>query len=574
MAQQQTYCNPIDIDYTYMSLHSHKGIGYRAGADPAVINFKGDYYMFVTRSFGYWFSKDLLNWKFIEPVNWFFSASNAPGAFPYGDKIIALGDPSAIGSVIETDNPKLGDWKTNYGVLPMSVWDPALFVDDDQKVYLYEESSNKNPIRAVELDPDNMFLPKTAQVDLFTLHPEQHGWERYGQNHTSDITPYMEGAWMTKHQGTYYLQYAAPGTQWNVYANGVYTSDNPLGPFEYAAYNPISYKPSGFISGAGHGSTVRTNSGDYWHFGSMLISVNYKYERRIGMFPAGFEDNGQMYVNTAYGDYPHYAPDVEVEDHKSRFTGWMVLSKDKSVKTNSVLQGVAHKTVDQPDQNKQQLEKADYSIQNIADENIRTFWVAESNADTIHFEMDLGASQTVHALQINFMDFNAKVFGRREGLHQQFIVEASADGEHWQMLIDRSISTDDRPNYYHQLAAPVTTRYLRFRNVSYHNQYLAISEFRVFGKGNGEVPAAPADFTVERQEDRRNALLSWTPDPEATGYVIYWGIDEDKLNLSALMYDQASYELRALNTDQGYYYQVEAFNENGISERSEMMFTE
>jgi hypothetical protein len=47
-----TYCNPIDIDYTYMVYNSSKNISYRSGADPAVIQFRGEYYMFVTRSFG------------------------------------------------------------------------------------------------------------------------------------------------------------------------------------------------------------------------------------------------------------------------------------------------------------------------------------------------------------------------------------------------------------------------------------------------------------------------------------------------------------------------------------------
>ncbi len=79
--------------------------------------------------------------------------------------------------------------------------------------------------------------------------------------------------------------------------------------------------------------------------------------------------------------------------------------------------------------------------------------------------------------------------------------------------------------------------------------------------------------TYRRQNDRRNADLSWEPVEGATGYVVYWGISKDKLNLSALMYDQNSYELRALNTDQDYYYQVEAFDENGISERSEILYT-
>ena len=60
---------------------------------------------------------------------------------------------------------------------------------------------------------------------------------------------YIEGPWMTKHNNKYYLQYGAPGTEFNVYADGVYVSDHPLGPFEYAPNNPISFKPGGLRNG-------------------------------------------------------------------------------------------------------------------------------------------------------------------------------------------------------------------------------------------------------------------------------------------------------------------------------------
>src|SRR3970040_1719507 len=76
-----TYCNPIDIDYSYMVYNSSKNQSYRSGADPAVIEFRGEYYMFVTRSFGYWHSTDLINWNFIKPQQWFFEGCNAPTAF-------------------------------------------------------------------------------------------------------------------------------------------------------------------------------------------------------------------------------------------------------------------------------------------------------------------------------------------------------------------------------------------------------------------------------------------------------------------------------------------------------------
>ncbi len=572
---KSTYCNPVDIDYTYMSHYrARTDVSYRSGADPAVVNFKGKFYMFVTRSHGYWSSDDLSRWHFIRPQSWYFSGSNAPAAAVYGDRLLVYGDPSGRGPIIETKNPELGDWKTNYAVLnpPGGIQDPNIFVDDDGKVYLYEESSNKWPIRGVELDTGNYFIPKGEETDLFNLDPENHGWERFGQDHRSEIEPFIEGPWMVKHKDTYYLEYGAPGTQWNVYADGVYTGKSPLGPFEYAPYNPVAYKPGGFLKGAGHGSTVKDNQGNYWHFSTMAISVNYKFERRIGMYPAGFEENGQMFVNTAYGDYPHYLPGTDVENHKNRFTGWMLLSKDKPLRTNSVLTGVKQNVVDESDEGYMlEQEKSDYSIQKINDENIRTLWVAENKSDSVWFEMDLGKIMSINAVQINFQDFNANIFGKPDTLRQQFIVKTSKDGHNWDVTINFSENQEDRPHAYIELDNPVQARYIKFENIYFPNKYLAIGEFRVFGNGNGRRPATPESFNVKRQTDERNANVSWKAVDDATGYTLYWGIAPDKLNNSVMIYDDASYELRALNVGQGYFLQVEAFNVNGISERSKMV---
>lgn len=568
---QTTYCNPIDIDYTYMSHYrAERDVSYRSGADPSVVNFKGKYYMFVTRSHGYWVSEDMGHWRFIRPQSWYFSGSNAPAAAVKDDKIIAYGDPSGYGPIIETDNPDLGNWKTNYAVInpPGGIQDPNLFVDTDGRVYLYEESSNRWPIRGVELDPENYYIPKGEQVDLFRLDPDNHGWERFGQDHRSDVAPFIEGPWMVKHNDTYYLMYGAPGTQWNVYADGVYTADNPLGPFTYAPYNPVAYKPGGFLNGSGHGSAVKDNRGNHWHFSTMAISVNYKFERRIGMYPAGFEENGQMYVNTAYGDYPHYLPDVEVEDHKHRFTGWMLLSKDKPVKSNSVLTGVQRNVADEQEKGYMpEQEAADYGIGKINDENIRTLWVAESNSDTLWFEMDLKRVMTLRAFQLNYQDFNATIFGKPDTLRQQFVIETSVDGTAWQTTVDFSKNDEDRPHAYIELEQPVKGRYIRFTNKQFPNRYLSIGEFRVFGNGNGEKPAMPTSFRVERQADPRNADISWDPVENAMGYVLYWGIEPDKLNNSVMIYNQTTYELRALNKGVEYHFAIEAFNENGISAR-------
>jgi len=574
----KTYCNPIDIDYSYMSHYRARNkVSYRSGADPAVVNFKGRYYMFVTRSHGYWSSDDMLNWKFIRPQSWYFHGCNAPAAAVYKDKIIVYGDPVGYGPVIETDNPELGDWKTNFAILsiPGQIQDPDLFIDDDERVYLYEESSNKWPIRVIELDPKNYFVPIGEEKDLFNLEPDKHGWERFGQDHKSDLEPFLEGPWMMKHGDTYYLEYGAPGTQWNVYADGVRTSKSPFGPFEYAPYNPISYKPGGFLKGSGHGSTVKDNNGNYWHFSTMAISVNFKFERRLGMYPAGFEeDNGQMYVNTAYGDYPHYLPDTEVENHKERFTGWMLLSYKKPVTTNSSLVEKDINVVDESEKGYMQEQITGFGIERINDEEIRSYWVSEANNDSIYVEMDLEKKMNLKAIQINFQDFNSDIYGRPDTLRQQFVLEYSIDRINWKTLADYSKNTRDMPHGYIEMDKPVDARYIRYNHVYCTNNYLSISEFRVFGNGYDAKPNKPANFKVVRQDDRRNANLTWNKDDSAQGYVIYWGISKDKLNLSALMYDNPNYELRALNTDQSYYMQVEAFNENGISEKSEIIFVE
>src|SRR5205085_4484858 len=85
--------------------------------------------------------------------------------------------------------------------VPPGPWDPALFKDDDGRWYLYWGSSNKYPLWGTELDPARRLAYTPAHpVPLLTLHPELHGWERFGRDHRdSAVTPFMEGAWMTKH---------------------------------------------------------------------------------------------------------------------------------------------------------------------------------------------------------------------------------------------------------------------------------------------------------------------------------------------------------------------------------------
>ena len=545
-----TYCNPLNLDYTYPFHNSHLGKSYRSGADPAVVEFRGEYYMFVTRSWGYWHSKDLLNWDFITPEKWYFEGCNAPAAHNYKDSVLYVcGNPSGAMSILYTDNPKRGDWKAVPSVLH-DLQDPALFIDDDERAYMYWGSSNRWPIRGKELDMKNKFLPIAKKPDsLLFLRPDIHGWERFGENHTSDIKPFIEGAWMTKHNGKYYLQYAAPGTQFNVYGDGVYVGKSPLGPFQYAAHNPFCYKPGGFATDAGHGSTVCGPGGIYWHFGTIHLSINYKFERRLCMFPTFFDEDGVMYSDTYFGDYPHYSPDqVSRQTTSGGFRGWMLLSYGKPVKASSQLES--------------------YPVENVTDENLKTFWVAGKNDDKQWVEIDLEEVSDVYALQLNFFDYEETGFwGRMPNLRQRYLVEASVDGARWRVLVDYRNSFRDAPHNYIELDQPIEARYIRYRHHYVPGKNLAMGDIRVFGLGRGKKPATVKGFTVVREADERNARISWKSVKGAQGYNVLWGVAPDKLYSSWMVYGDNSLDLRALTVGQKYYFAIESFNENGISQR-------
>ncbi len=545
--RMSTYCNPLNVDYTYMIYNAHSNISYRSGADPAVVKFRNEYYMFVTRSMGYWHSTDLLNWTFITPEKWYFEGSNAPAAHNYKDSVLYVtGNPSGSMSILYTDDPKKGDWKAVPAILH-NLQDPDLFIDDDGQAYMFWGSSNKFPIRAKKLDRKQRFKPSEETYELFNLDMAKHGWERFGENHADTVLGgYIEGPWMTKRNGIYYLQYAAPGTEFNVYGDGVYMSESPLGPYRYAPNNPVFYKPGGFINGAGHGSTVEGPGETYWHFGSMAVSINVNWERRLCMFPAFFDRDDLMYSNTSYGDYPHFAPDVPGKN--GEFTGWMLLSYKKPVTASSA--------------------QGDNAPEHLVDENVKTFWLAEKPDDKQWVTIDLLRPSKVYAVQVNYHDHESNMFGRIPGLYHRYLIEGSTDGKTWAALVDRSNSFRDVPNDYVELASPATVRYVRYKNIHVPTPALAISDLRVFGVGQGKVPARVKGFSVERKTDRRDAMLKWQPQADCQGYHIYWGIAPDKLYNSWMVYGDNSLLLKSLSVDQQYYFAIEAFNENGISERS------
>ncbi|HEV8382050.1 MAG TPA: discoidin domain-containing protein [Gemmatimonadales bacterium] len=568
-AQQRTYANPIDIDYRYNFEQQNQGISYRSGADPVIVVQRGKYYLFETIGDGYWESSDLGTWRHITPTRWPLLDVVAPAVLSVRDTIYLLPSTTRPLPILMLTEPATGrvefynrllPWlpmaraqEANVLAKPDSVqpgpWDPQFFYDPDtDRWFLYWNSSNAYPLHAIELEKSRRLAYKGTPKWLFGLQPELHGWERFGRDHRdSTIHPFIEGSWMTKYRGRYYLQYGAPGTEYNVYATGVYTADDPFGPFSYALYNPVAYKPGGFVQGAGHGNTFQDVYGNWWNTGTPWIGVNWNFERRIGLHPAGFDADGQMFVDTRFGDFPHWLPTKAGQASAELFTGWMLLSYRKPVTASSA--------------------RDSFPASNLVDENPRTFWVAAQNRPGEWITIDLGRVFNVKAVQVNYADYKSGVYGTDSTVVTRFRLWASDDGVKWATVADLSSEQRDRPNAYIEMSTPTRARFVRYEHIHVGAANLAISDIRVFGAGAGSRPATPKGLSGRRQADQRNGVITWQVVPGVVGYNVRWGIAPSKLYQTYQRFaDQGTtLELRALTVGQAYWAAIESFDENGVS---------
>lgn len=600
-----TYCNPLDLGYRYQHMNEGGRISAgREGADPTIVLFKGRYYLFVSMSAGFWHSEDLLHWQFHAAPD-LLIYDYAPDVRQIGDYLYFSASSRDKNCPILRAADPLQDDFTEVSA-PFPFWDPDLFLDDDGRVYFYWGCTNTDPIWGVEMDPKTM-LPLTEPKALIYGRETELGYERPGENGVVDKEhsvvyqhlkpmfnektqriefpagmekmgnytaetmtkmflaigkPYIEGAFMTKHDGKYYLQYACPGTQYNIYADGVYVGDAPLGPFTLQKSNPFSAKPGGFITGAGHGSTIADKYGNFWHVSTMRISVNFDFERRVGLFPAGFDADGTLYCNQNFADYPHRVPQGPF-DAAAQQPEWMLLSYGKPASASSTAEGSRPALA--------------------VDENIRTWWSAADAAPGQWLAVDLEKPCDIRAIQVNLADeglavpFPPESYGdtrrtRHIELEPQishYTLETSADGEHWDTLetVGRECS-----NGYYEYADGITARYVRITGGQLpYGQALRVSGLRIFGNGNGEKPAQ-AKASGERLS-ALDAKITWKPVAGAQGCNVRYGIAPDKLYQSWLVYGAQEVTLSTLIAGRQYYVCVDSFNENGITPGEPFLLT-
>jgi xylan 1,4-beta-xylosidase len=540
----QTFCNPLDLPYRFQLDAPSR----REAADPTLVRFNGEYWLFASKSGGYWHSSDLIHWQLVKPTGLPLEDYAPTVAVVDGRMIFtAFGTPAIFG----TDDPLKGAWSKMADLAGYP--DPDIFVDDDGRVYLYSGCSSNGGIQVVELDPHQGFKVIRGPLSCLTADYAHHGWEVAGEENrgnpnadgSKQMAPWVEGAWMTRHAGTYYLQYSAPGTQFKAYADGVYTGTNPMGPFAYAPYSPFSHKPTGFIGGAGHSSIVEDSDDNFWHVTTMTISVRHMFERRLGLFPAGFTADGQLFCNTYLGDYPQFVPGAEASPARNNSPGWMLLSCNKSATASSAL-----------DQ---------FPVKNAFDEDIRTWWSAASGKQGEWLQVDLGKPCRIDAMQINFADQGMTNLGRMADDSYRYYVQVSNDGKRWSSGLERGDSRLDSPHDYVQLDEPLTARYVRLVNVHMPGGGLfSISGFRIFGNGLGKAPAEANELEAVRDgSDPRQVHVSWKPAERADFYVIRYGVAPERLWNNYQVYGTNHFDINSLNTGISYYLAVDAVNDSG-----------
>jgi len=541
-----TFCNPLNL-----SVGSERA---RRAGEPVIVLYKNDYYLFITGGRGYWYSGNMRDWTYVNVPSFL---GGCPSVLTDGVTLYACSMNAR--DVFTSTDPKNGKW-TKVGTLDRDYGDADMFRDDDGRFYMYWGWSQILPFQVVELDPKNGFREKGKPVVCFFGNYAEHGFERRRSEdvifpyfthrpYFPEESPWIEGPWMIKHNGKYYLQYAAIGLEFLSYSHGVYVSDSPLGPFKYSEHNPLTFKTTGFAPGAGHGSTFHDKNGDLWTICMIPAFYGGRGGGELALFPTAVDAEGVMHSNIAFGDYPQYYPGIRKDAVDNNFTGWMLLSNKKYAEASSTLEG--------------------FDVKNAVDENFMTHWSAKTGDPGEFMTVDLGKGCKIYALQVNFDQQDAKVkfgrgFGMASGLsrYESFTVQTSNDNKNWSMQIDKSNNAVDNRHDYTELSEPVTARYVKLTNVfTPDTGKFAVKDLRVFGNTDKAKFTKVSNVMVVRDpEDRRDATLTWKPVEGADGYVVRYGIEPNKLYNSYMVYDKYTLTIHSLNKNPEYFFKVEAFD--------------
>lgn len=472
----RSFCNPLPMEI---------GPDANASGDVSVLQHGGKYYMFCTGG-GAWVSSDMVNWEY-RHVRHAQRIPVAPDVAEYNGRFYMSGNDSPLYVADDPLGPYvlLGDWK-NTG--PVSdgwngAFDTHIFVDDDNQPYLFWPGRGVSGIYGVRLNPDNLCEFAGKPVHLIQFDPS-HKWECYGEMNEYPGVAWIEGPWVIKRNGTYYLEYSASGTQWKTYAEGYYTSKSPLGPYRYAPNNPLLRKTEGLVTGTAHGSIVKGPDDQWWQFYTIVLS-SPPGGRRIGMDRVAFDRNGNMSVTVT--DSPQPAPLCR----PAADTPKSVPVTINKVNAMNALSKVSS-------------EKFGFFGSYAVDDFSGTVWMPADDDREPSLLIELSPATRFDIVQLFTIDGMRVMFGgiseRGGGFRgmrggsqvYKYRLEVSMDGRNFTTVLDRTDNTLSRNTVYEEFD-PVECRLVRLTVTGWpEGAPRGVIDFTVFGYASGQMPASVA----------------------------------------------------------------------------------
>jgi xylan 1,4-beta-xylosidase len=491
------YCNPLPIPASSKD-GSPQGV---VLGDVTVVPEGGQYYMFCSGGGG-WVSKDLVNWDYKGMEIRGGTLPVAPHVVKYNGAFYLSGNNmnSDTSPVFRAPSPLgpyevVGNWTNEKGqningVVNGRAWkgsfDVDIFIDDDNKPYLYYPGRSSEGIYAVPLNPNDLTKFEAAPTHLFGFNKELI-WERYGERHEYSEDSWIEGPWVIKNNGTYYLQHSAGGTRWTSYATGVYTAKSPLGPFTQSPVNPVMQNTHGLVTGPGHGCVVKGPDGNWWQFYTVVFGP-VAGGRRIGMDPVSFDKNGNMAVRGPT-DTPQWGPGAVSDPYRNGNSRSIPLTEHK------VRVGGGHSTIS----SERPGHEADYAT----DDHNGTWWEPAEGDAQPSLSLDLSAGTEWAPVQLYTIDSSRIIFaggasgivagtGEGRGATPQYTgspafrykIETSQDGKNFTTILDKTRNNVTRYIEFDELP-PTVCRYVRLTITDWPRReggHFGIIEFTAFGK--------------------------------------------------------------------------------------------
>jgi hypothetical protein len=468
-AAPSTYCNPLPLpDYPIgkraRDIVPGTAVGpndflwllgrqeqFRELADVTVLWEGGKWYMYPSVDMAWVSSDGGVTWEH-HPLN-VRDIGYAPTVVKHNGKYLLM----AIDSPLYTSDSPLGPF-TAIGkiALPGNVArqiDPMLLSDDDGRLYYYWGN-----VFGIELDANNPTRSIGQPIRLMQFEPDKYPWQRCGDWNEDANNGYIEGAWVIKQKGTYYLTYSAAGTEFSTYAVGCLTSKSPLGPFTHQKNNPIMRNTTGLVTGTGHGSFVEGPNGSLWSFYTLRAGVVHGWERRLGMDPAWIGDDGELLVSPASSTPMRLTGTAKGAEP----SGWVPLNQNRQSSASTTA--------------------ANLTTRLAFDDDLRTWWQPDAGDKAPTLTSSLVANATADAVRIVWRDIGVNT---RQGAVPgpfRYKVEMQTGANHWTTVIDRTASDEDLLIDYREIT-PIKATAARLTIVGAPTGITpGVAEFTVFGQ--------------------------------------------------------------------------------------------